>query len=122
MSVIELTADNFDETIQNNDCVIVDFWAKWCGPCLAFAPVFEELSEKHPKVVFAKVDIEKETSLADDFQIRSIPFLIIFRREFAVFAESGTQTQSSLDDLIKQAQAVDLEALRQSVAKPPEDD
>lgn len=115
MGVVNLTAENFDETIQDNDCVIVDFWAKWCGPCLAFAPVFESLSEKHPQVVFAKVDIEKETTLADDFQIRSIPFLMIFRREFAVFAESGTQTQKSLDDLIAQAQAIDLAALRQSV-------
>src|SRR5579872_6086865 len=106
MSVIILTQHNFDDTIQNNDLVIVDFWAKWCGPCLAFAPLFEQVSNMHPEVIFAKVDIESEIQLANDFNIQSIPFLMIFRREFAIFAEAGVQTVTSLHALVEEAKKV----------------
>lgn len=117
MSVINLNTEKFDEVIQENQVVVVDFWAKWCGPCLAFAPVFEEVSKSYSDVVFAKVNIEEEPQLADDFNIRSIPMLMIFRQEFAVFAESGIQTSDSLKDLIDQAKQIDVEVLRAQVRK-----
>lgn len=117
MAVIDITAENFDTIIQNNDVVVVDFWAKWCGPCMAFAPVFEEVSLEHPEVVFAKVNIEEEGQLAEDFNIRSIPMLMIFRGEFAVFAESGVQTGASLTALVAQAKELDIEELRAQVLK-----
>ncbi|MBN9287076.1 MAG: thioredoxin [Gammaproteobacteria bacterium 39-13] len=112
MSIITLTQHNFDEVIQNNDVVVVDFWAKWCGPCLAFSPVFEQISKHHEDVIFAKVDIDAEIALANDFNIRSIPFLMIFRREFAVFAEAGVQTATALDALVNDAKKIDLAKLR----------
>lgn len=118
MSVRTLTSKNFDDTIQNSKMVVVDFWAKWCGPCMAFAPVFEQVSMQHEDVTFAKVNIEEQTQLAEDFNIRSIPMLMIFRQEFAVFAESGIQTAESLNDLIEQARKIDITALRAKVPPP----
>lgn len=115
MAVITLNSADFDACIQNNPVVVVDFWAKWCGPCLAFAPVFEEASKTHPDVVFAKIDVESEQQLAQDFNVRSIPMLMIFRHEFAVFAESGVQTLESLDELISEAKKIDIEALRAQI-------
>lgn len=117
MAITTLNQDNFDKVIRDSECVVVDFWANWCGPCLAFAPTFEALSNKNPDVVFAKVDIEQQQQLAEDFQIRSIPFLMIFRREFAVFAEPGVQTETSLQQLIDDAKQIDLSALRAQVDK-----
>jgi thioredoxin 1 len=117
MAVCDLIYDDFDKTVQSNDLVIVDFWATWCGPCLAFAPIFEEVSELHPDAVFAKVNIEKETQLAEDFSVRSIPMLMIFRREFAVFVESGIQTKTSLNELILEAKKIDIQALREQVSQ-----
>lgn len=111
-SIITLTQHNFDEVIQNNDVVVVDFWAKWCGPCLSFAPIFEQVSNNHREVVFAKVDIDAEVELASDFNVRSIPFIMIFRREFAVFAEAGVQTATNLDILVNEAKKIDLAKLR----------
>ena len=117
MAIMDITTQTFDTVIGKHDLVVVDFWAKWCGPCLAFAPVFESVSEQFPDAVFAKIDIEAEPQLAEDFAIRSIPFLMIFRQEFAVFAESGVQTATSLSDLVSQAKAIDMSTLRDQVPK-----
>ena len=115
MAVMALTRENFDEVIQSNEMVVVDFWAKWCSPCLAFAPLFEEVSTRHPDVIFAKVDIDEEANLAADFQVRSIPLIMIFRREFAVFSEPGAQTATSLHALVNDAKKIDLTHLREAV-------
>lgn len=112
MAVIELSQADFDATIQGNDCVVVDFWAPWCGPCRVFGPIFDKVSEKHQGVIFAKVNVDEHSQLASDFNIRSIPSLMIFRREFAIFSQAGVQTESSLDQLIKDAKEVDIDELR----------
>lgn len=115
MAVVTLTQENFDNTIQNNDLVIVDFWAKWCGPCTAFAPIFEQVSKQHPDAIFAKINIDEEPTLASDFDIRSIPMLMIFRREFAVFAHAGVQSATSLSTLVEEAKKIDIAVLRQQI-------
>ncbi len=117
MAIITLHTLNFDSTILNNDTVVVDFWAKWCGPCLAFSPIFDDVSQQHPNVVFAKVDIEVSPELTSDFQIRSIPHLMIFRREFAVLSQSGVMTANQLNDLVLAAQKISIVSLRESLPK-----
>lgn len=117
MSIHTLTISNFDKTIQENDLVVVDFWASWCGPCLAFAPVFEGLAARYTDAIFAKVDIDKETQLRTDFDIRSIPYLMIFRREFAVYANAGVLTASNLEALLDQAKTIPIETLRGSLGE-----
>ena len=112
MAIIDLSQRSFDETIEGNDCVIVDFWAPWCGPCRAFSPIFEKVSGNHPDIIFAKVNIDEEPQLAEDFNIRSIPSLMIFKREFAIFSQSGMQTESGLEQLIKDAKLIDIAELR----------
>lgn len=115
MATVALTRENFDALITSNDMVLVDFWAKWCGPCRAFGEIYSMVSEKFPEVVFGKVDIEHEPELADDFQVRSIPMLMIFRGNIAVFAESGALTQDALEKIIIEAKALDLTEIRKSV-------
>ena len=101
MSVIELTQSNFDETITNNEIVIIDFWAPWCGPCLQFAPTFKETSEKVEGVTFAKINTEQEQSLGAHFRIRSIPTLMIFRESIGIFTQSGSLSGKDLEDLLE---------------------
>lgn len=114
MSIIELTADNFNDVISANDFVIIDFWAEWCGPCRKFGPVFEQVSDKHEDVVFAKVDTEAQRDLAQAFEITSIPTLMIVRDQIAIFRRSGALPEAGLDDLIHQARRLDMDALRAS--------
>ena len=86
MAIVELTEDNFEEVTTNNDVVVVDFWASWCAPCRTFAPVFETASEKHPDIVFAKVDTEAQAELAARFEIRSIPTLMLIRGKVILYS------------------------------------
>ena len=117
MATVELNKDNFEPTITNNDMVIVDFWAPWCGPCRNFAPVYEETSEKYPNVVFAKVNTEEEKALGDHFQIRSIPTLMIFRDQIIIFSQAGSLPAPALEDVINKALSLDMDKVREEIAK-----
>ncbi|WP_409426259.1 thioredoxin [Mycobacterium sp. SMC-11] len=110
MATQDLTAAKFEETIADNDIVLVDFWASWCGPCRSFAPTFASVSEKHPDVVFAKVDTEAEQQLAAAAQIRSIPTLMAFKKGTLVFNQAGALPAAALENLVQQVKDLDVEA------------
>jgi thioredoxin 1 len=122
MAVLELNKDNFDETIQNNDIVILDFWAPWCGPCKQFAPTYDEISNKFDgDVVFAKINTEDEQELGGRFQIRSIPTLMIFREQIAIFTQPGAMAGSDLEAIVNKAKELDMKEVRKDIAKQQEE-
>ena len=115
MATQELTSDNFNDTIQSNDIVIIDFWAQWCGPCKSFAPTFETASENHADIVFAKVNTEEQTELAQACQIRSIPTLMIFREQVLLFNQAGALPAAQLEDIIEKVKELDMDEVRASL-------
>jgi thioredoxin 1 len=115
MTTVDLTADTFEQTIVDNDIVLVDFWAEWCGPCKMFAPWYEAVSEDHDDVVFAKVDTEHEQALAASFNIRSIPTLMAFRDDILVFSQPGALPKEALDDLVGQIKSLDMDDVRRQI-------
>jgi thioredoxin 1 len=122
MAVLELNKDNFDETIQNNDIVVLDFWAPWCGPCKQFAPTYEEISNKFDgDVVFAKINTEDEQELGGHFQIRSIPTLMIFREQVSIFSQPGAMAGADLEAIVNKAKELDMEEVRKEMAKKQEE-
>jgi len=116
VATVQLTKENFSEIIDKNDFVFVDFWAEWCGPCKNFAPIYEAVSEKHPDIVFAKVNTEEEQELAMHFQIRSIPTLMIFREQIIIFSQPGMLPESALEELIQKARDLDMDKVREQIA------
>ena len=116
MATLDLTKDNFEQTILNNTLVIIDFWAPWCGPCKGFAPVYEEISEKYPDVVFAKVNTEEEQELGGYFQIRSIPTLMVFREKIIIFSQPGAVPGAALEEILSKAQELDMDQIRAEIA------
>jgi len=106
----DLTAEEFNETINGNDIVLVDFWASWCGPCRQFAPTFAASAEKHPGIVYAKVDTEAEQGLAAAANIRSIPTLMAFKKGKLVFNQPGALPAAALEDLVQQVKNFDIDA------------
>lgn len=117
MAVVELNKDNFEETINSNDFIIVDFWAPWCGPCRSFAPTYEKVSEDHPNIVFAKVNTEDEQDIAAYFQIRSIPTLMIFREKVIIFSEAGALPEGAFRELVSKAGELDMAEVRKQIAE-----
>ncbi|QEV21569.1 thioredoxin [Streptomyces alboniger] len=116
-ATLELTKENFDRTVTDNEFVLIDFWASWCGPCKQFAPVYEKAAEANPDLVFAKVDTEAQPELAAAFNIQSIPTLMIVRDQVAVFAQPGALPEAALTDVIGQARNLDMDEVRRQVAE-----
>ncbi|MGW2030767.1 thioredoxin [Streptomyces sp. NPDC001356] len=115
-STVELTKENFDQMVSENEFVLIDFWASWCGPCRSFAPVYEKAAEENPDLVFAKVDTEAQPELAAAFDIQSIPTLMIVRDQVAVYAQPGALPAPMLADLIGQARKLDMDEVRKDIA------
>jgi thioredoxin len=117
VATIALTKDNFEEVVNGNDMVIVDFWAPWCGPCKGFAPVFDSASEKHSDIVFGKVNTDDEQELAASFGIRSIPTLMLFREKVILFSQAGALPGAALEQVIAKGKELDMATVHKEIAE-----
>jgi thioredoxin 1 len=116
MATVALTKDTFEDTMSSNDIVLVDFWASWCGPCRMFAPIYEQVSERNPDIVFGKVDTEAEPDLAGAFRIQSIPTLLVVRDNVVLYSQPGALPEAALEDLVSQVRQLDMEDVRRQIA------
>ena len=117
MSTIDITAEQFEETVLADGIVLVDFWADWCGPCKSFAPVYEASSEKHENITFAKVDTQAEQALSGGLGIQSIPTIMAFRDGVQVFSQPGALPEAALEDLIAKVEELDMDMVHAEIAK-----
>ncbi len=122
MAYIDLTTKNFNETLDNNEIVIIDFWAEWCGPCKQFAPIFEKVAQDNPDIVFAKVNTEEQHAIADQFGIRSIPTLMVSRDGIILLNQAGMLPEEAFDKLIAHVKGLDMDKIRAEMAEEEEDD
>src|SRR6478735_6452280 len=117
MATVELTAKNFQENVEKPGILVIDWWATWCGPCRAFAPIYEKASDKFTDVVFGKIDTDAEQELAATFEIRSIPTLMVFRDQVLVFARPGMIPAAALEDLVEKVKALDMAEVHRKIAE-----
>ncbi len=122
MALENLTAENFNEKISSSQLSIIDFWAPWCGPCKSFAPIFEKVASENPDILFGKVNTEEEQAIAGEFQIRSIPTIMIIREGIIIFNQAGMLPEDGLKDVIKQAKELDMDMVRAEIAKQQQED
>jgi thioredoxin len=115
MATVKLTTDNFEKTLADNEIVILDFWASWCGPCKTFGPIFEKASEKHDDVVFGKIDTEAEQELAGSLGIRSIPTTMIFREGVLLFNQAGVLPEAGIAEVLDKARELDMDKVRADI-------
>jgi len=117
MALVTATAENFEQIFNESDILIMDFWAPLCGPCKSFAPIFEKVAQNHPEITFAKVNTEDEPALANEFQIRSIPTVMIAREQIFIFQQPGMLPEDALEDIIRQVKELDMDKVREEIAK-----
>jgi thioredoxin 1 len=117
MATVNLTNETFMAAVEKPGILLIDWWASWCGPCKSFAPTYERVSAKHPDVVFAKVDVDAQQELAGEFQIRSIPTLMVFRDGLPLMAQPGALPEAGLEEVLKQVRALDMDDVRRKIAE-----